>query len=74
MSRSGFAIAADGKSVTLHHEPIRELRWPAMTMDLPLAEPKLAKGLQPGTKVDFTLQQTGPTDYRIVKITPSHRH
>ena len=71
------AIAADGKSVTLHHEPIRELRWPAMTMDLVLADPKLAASLKEGAKVDFTLQQTGPTDFTIIRIdqaAPAHRH
>lgn len=62
------SIAADGNSVVLHHEPIRALRWPAMTMELPLAEPALAEGLEAGDKISFTLRQTGPTDYVIVRL------
>jgi Cu(I)/Ag(I) efflux system periplasmic protein CusF len=64
------ALGAEGKSVVLRHEPIRALRWPAMTMELPLAKAELAEGLEKGAKVSFTLRQTGPTDYEIIRIAP----
>lgn len=62
------AIDADGRHVTLRHDPIPDLRWPAMTMDLPLRDPELASELEPGDPVAFTLEQTGETDYEITKI------
>jgi membrane fusion protein, copper/silver efflux system len=48
--------------VTLSHEPIAALQWPAMTMPFRLAEPGLARGIKPGDRVDFTFEQqrTGP--------------
>lgn len=68
------SVAEDGQSVVLHHEPIRALRWPAMTMELKLADPELAAGLEPGTQVEFTLRQIGTTDYEIIQIEPAHGH
>jgi len=49
---------ADGK-VTLQHEAIEELGWPAMTMSFKVADPKLLNGLAPGKKVRFAFVQQG---------------
>jgi Cu(I)/Ag(I) efflux system membrane fusion protein len=50
---------AEGGVITLDHEPVPALKWPAMTMPFPLARPDLAKGLKPGDKVRFTFRQQG---------------
>ncbi|MCW7752588.1 copper-binding protein [Desulfobotulus sp. H1] len=63
------ALNPGGKSITLKHEPIRELNWPAMTMALALESPDLAKGLKVGDKVAFKLKQLSATDYVITEIT-----
>ncbi|MCC5859465.1 MAG: copper-binding protein [Ectothiorhodospiraceae bacterium] len=68
------SIAEDGSSVVLEHGPIPALRWPAMTMELALADPSLAEGLEVGAQVHFVLHQTGATDYKIISIEPAHDH
>ena len=45
-------------SVTLSHDPIPSLGWPAMTMAFPLARPGLAAGLQPGDRIAFSVEET----------------
>ncbi len=51
--------AAEGGMITLEHEAVPALKWPAMTMPFKLAEPALAKGLKAGDKVHFSLRQEG---------------
>jgi Cu(I)/Ag(I) efflux system membrane fusion protein len=53
------SAAAQGGAITLEHEPVPALKWPAMTMPFKLAEPGLAKGLKPGDKVHFSFRQQG---------------
>lgn len=53
------AIDAAAGTVTLSHQPIQELRWPAMTMGFKVARPELLRGLVVGAKVKFDLQGTG---------------
>jgi Cu(I)/Ag(I) efflux system membrane fusion protein len=54
-------------SVTLSHQPVRAIGWPAMTMQFHLADPALARGLKVGDQVAFSFDQapTGPTVRRI---------
>lgn len=58
--------AADG-TVTLAHEPIKTLNWPAMTMAFKVKDKKLIDNVSPGNKVEFTLVQSGK-DYVITSI------
>jgi Cu(I)/Ag(I) efflux system periplasmic protein CusF len=53
--------------VTLAHEPIRSLNWPAMTMGFKVKDKTLLDNIKPGNKVDFTLVQAGK-DYVITSI------
>ncbi len=62
------SIAQDGSSVLVAHEPIAELRWPAMTMELALADPALAELVNTEDQIIFVLRQTGETDYEIVSL------
>ncbi|MGR2739093.1 copper-binding protein [Billgrantia sp. Q4P2] len=62
------SVADDGSSVVLAHEPIAELRWPAMTMELALADPALAEFINSEDHVAFVLRQIGETDYEIITI------
>jgi len=56
-------------SVTLSHEPVPAIGWPAMTMTFTLADPALARGLKAGDLVRFAFDQPGgvPTVRRIGK-------
>lgn len=57
-------------SVTLSHEPVPALQWPAMTMTFRLADPALARGMKPGQRVGFAFEQTpgGPV---VRRMTPA---
>ena len=54
-------------SVTLSHDPVLAIGWPAMTMTFTLADPALARGLKAGDRVRFAFDQPGgvPTVRRI---------
>jgi Cu(I)/Ag(I) efflux system membrane fusion protein len=56
--------------ITLEHEPVPALKWPGMEMPFKLADPKLARGVKPGQKVDFRFVQRGD-DWVITRITPA---
>ncbi len=54
--------------VTMSHEPIAALSWPAMTMDLKVRDKKLLDGFKPGQAVVFDLEKAGD-GYVISKLT-----
>jgi Cu(I)/Ag(I) efflux system membrane fusion protein len=57
-------------SVTLSHQPVPALNWPAMTMSFRLADPALAKRLKVGDQVAFAFDQPkeGPTVRRMTRV------
>ncbi len=65
------AIAPDGSSVNLTHDPIPNVGWPAMTMDLGLSERASLDGIDVGSVVIFTLERGPDGIYRIGTITPA---
>lgn len=48
-------IDAKALSVTIAHDPIKALNWPAMTMAFKVADKALLEKLKVGAKVRFTL-------------------
>ena len=56
-------------TVTLSHEAVPSINWPAMTMAFKVT-PELAKGIQVGQKVDFEFEAKGMTA-TITKISPA---
>ena len=57
-------------TVTLSHEPVPAIGWPAMTMTFQLPDPKIARGLKTGDRVRFGFDQppAGPTVRRMAKV------
>ena len=57
-------------TVTLSHEPVPAVGWPAMTMQFRLADPALARGIKTGDRVAFAFEQApaGPTVRRLGKV------
>lgn len=49
-------IDVTGSRITLAHDPIKALNWPAMTMPFTVKDKVLLKGLKSGDKVQFELQ------------------
>ena len=50
-------------AITISHQPVASIGWPAMTMTFHVADPKLTRGLKPGDQLRFGFDQppTGPT-------------
>lgn len=66
----GKVVGIDPKSseITLSHEPIPELGWPAMTMGFKLKDAKQLEQFKPGDQVQFDLQSDGRDQYMIDHI------
>lgn len=62
------AISKD--EITLSHEPIPALDWPAMTMGFELADPASAEGLDVGDTVIFTVRESD-TGYTVADVQQS---
>ena len=56
-SASGVVKKVDAarSTVTLAHDPIRSLNWPAMTMDFGVRGKENLAKLKPGQKIEFEL-------------------
>jgi Cu(I)/Ag(I) efflux system protein CusF len=56
---AGVVTAISGSEITLRHEPIASLNWPAMTMTFQAQSPGLLEGLAVGDHVRFRFQESG---------------
>ncbi len=63
----GRVEALTAESITISHEPIPAIGWPAMTMTFKLDPPALAKGMKVGDRVAFGFEQrpAGPVVRRL---------
>jgi len=68
-STRGVVVAIEADSITLDHQPVPALKWPAMTMPFKLAEPRLARGLKVGQALQFSFVQRGD-DAVITRLAP----
>ena len=57
-------IDAKAGTVTLAHDPIKALNWPAMVMPFKVADKALLAKMKPGAKVRFQLEGQTITDVR----------
>ena len=64
------AIDTASSSISLAHQPIASLKWPAMTMDFVLANASLGDGLKAGTAVQFDFVERQPGEWVITAIKP----
>jgi Cu/Ag efflux protein CusF len=61
-------INADAGSVNLSHEAIPAIKWPAMTMDIKVADKKILSGVKAGQTVTFGLIKDPRAGYVISHI------
>jgi Cu(I)/Ag(I) efflux system periplasmic protein CusF len=54
-------------TVTLAHDPVKSLKWPAMTMGFTVKDKALLEKLPPGKKIEFEFVQQGK-DYVITSV------
>lgn len=59
------SVNADKGTVTIAHEPVESLKWPAMTMAFKPKDRTLLGNLKPGQKVEFNFVKQGH-DYVII--------
>ena len=68
---TGRIVSADAKTgaLTMEHEPIPALKWPAMTMEFEVDNPAILQGLKPGQAVGFEMVKKDG-DYVVTAIRP----
>jgi len=66
------SIDARAGTLTLNHEAVASLKWPAMTMEFSVANPSLLAGLKPGAAVNFEFVERQPGEWVITKVTPKN--
>ena len=62
------AIDAAAGTVTISHEPVASLKWPAMKMDFVVANPALVAGVKPGAAVEFEFVERGQGEWVITSL------
>lgn len=63
-----IAVDVAAGTVTLAHQPIASLKWPAMTMDFALDGAALARQIKPGTKIHFWFEERSEGEWTITKV------
>ena len=69
-STTGEVTAVSGQSVTINHEAVEGLGWPAMTMTFQAENSAMLQDLQPGAAVRFSFRKEGET-YVLTEVTRS---
>lgn len=64
------AINASDHKITLDHEPIPAIKWPAMKMEFAVAPSVDLSKVKEGEKVDFALSGSG-SNYTVQSIAPA---
>ena len=69
----GVANAVDPvqHKITLTHEPIPSIGWPSMTMEFSVAPSVDLTGVNPGSRVDFTMEKGKNGMYEIQSVRPA---
>ncbi|RLJ68513.1 efflux RND transporter periplasmic adaptor subunit [Sulfurisoma sediminicola] len=62
------AIDSKAGTVTVTHEPVASLKWPAMTMEFVPANPSLVAGFKPGAAISFEFVERKPGEWVITKL------
>lgn len=60
--------------VTLAHDPIPSLNWPAMTMDFRVIEPSLLQSFKPGQRIVFEMAEESAGEFVLVHIEAAAAH
>lgn len=65
------AVNVAQRKIGLQHEPIPAIGWPAMTMDLAVAPSVNLQAIQPGSRVNFSIEKGPDGIYMIQSIQPA---
>ncbi len=61
-------------TVTIAHDPIASLKWPAMTMDFSVTDPALLQSVRPGQVIAFVLTEQATGGYAITQMHSAADH
>lgn len=64
---TGVVTKVDKEKVTIRHEPVASLQWPAMTMAFAVKDKALMGKLAKDKKVEFEFEQQG-RDYVVTSV------
>ena len=64
------SVDPDKNSVNLTHEPMPDLGWPEMTMDLPVTRKVDLTNVKAGDQVDFKIKLGRDKKYRVIEMQP----
>lgn len=56
---TGKVTSVAGSKITIDHQAVEGLGWPAMTMSFEAPEEAMLQGLQPGANVNFAFRKDG---------------
>lgn len=68
-SATGTVTTVSAGDVTIAHEPVATMQWPAMTMTFAANDAAMLQGIKPGDRVSFAFRESadGATLASIVK-------
>jgi Cu(I)/Ag(I) efflux system membrane fusion protein len=61
-------VDAKAGTVTVTHEPVASLKWPAMTMEFVPANPSLVAGVKSGSPIAFEFVERKPGEWVITRL------
>ncbi len=65
------AVDVAQKKINISHGPISKIGWPAMTMEFAVAPTVDLTSVQPGSRVDFTLEKGKDGMYEVQSVQPA---
>lgn len=65
-------VDAEKGMVNVTHDPVPALKWPQMTMDLPVTKRVDLSKVKAGDKVTITLKQGVDKQFRVMAIEPAN--
>ncbi len=66
-STTGQITTVEGQAVTINHQPVEGLGWPAMTMTFQAPDASMVQGLEAGAPVRFSFRKQG-SQYVLTEI------
>jgi membrane fusion protein, copper/silver efflux system len=66
----GRIVSITADQITIAHEPVPSLNWPAMTMAFQLPQQGIPSGLEESERVAFSFSANPGGGYQIERITP----
>jgi Cu(I)/Ag(I) efflux system membrane fusion protein len=64
----GKVESVEPNGITISHEPVASLKWPAMTMGFFKPAPDAFPEIKPGDTIRFEFKEGGPMGYELLSV------